>query len=61
MALLRSFYAINRETWPTMTRWAAFVDAVRLTWRVRAWTEAGVWRKALRWIRTGKHQQWGKP
>lgn len=30
--LLRSYYDINRETWPSMTRRAALVDAWRI-WR----------------------------
>ncbi len=30
----RTYYRINRETWP-MTRRAAALDAARLTWRIR--------------------------
>lgn len=32
LELLRSYYEINRRTWPEMNRPAAFLDAFRL-WR----------------------------
>jgi hypothetical protein len=33
--LLRSYYEINRTTWPSMSRRAALLDAVKLWWRTR--------------------------
>jgi hypothetical protein len=34
--LLRSYYEINRRTWPEMSRAAAFLDAFRLWRKVRS-------------------------
>jgi len=33
--LLRSFYEINRSTWPEMSRRAALLDATKLWWKTR--------------------------
>ena len=31
----RTYYGVNRQTWPSMSRRAAALDAARLTWKIR--------------------------
>lgn len=36
----RTYYEVNRRTWPEMTRRAAALDALRLTWKIRRFRHA---------------------